>query len=188
MGAFHMKALVGVVALSLGASACFRSQRPPAGEESPDAAMDVAADAMIDTPADAATPHDAAEPDARVPDVPVLGENATGMDVVLAFEQLLIRRCACQSSGPCAQAWRDQFDDASQTCVADAIEQAGASACAASGVRELIACWYEADCVGCRTAELTEDTPLADLVEESCTGDQRHAYGTALGATVNCTR
>jgi len=180
-----MKALVGVVALSLGASACFRSQQRRADKEAPDAAMH--ADAMNHAPTDAAAPHDAAVQDAR-PDAPELAEGATGMDVVLAFEQLLMRLCACHSTGSCAEAWSDQFDDASQSCVADAIEQAGVSACAASGVRELVACWYGADCDRCPSAELTEDTPLADLVEEACTSDQEHAYDEALRATANCTR
>jgi hypothetical protein len=85
--------------------------------------------------------------------------------VVLAFEQVLIRHCTCEAASSCAEAWNEHFDDICVVCVVDAIEQAGVSACAANGVRELTACWYGADCRRCRSSELTEDTPLADLVE-----------------------
>lgn len=171
-----MKVLAGVVALSLGASACFRSRQRQAADDAPDAASDAATDAATD----AAAPHDAAAPE--------LPADASGIDVVLAFEQLLIRYCACETAGACADAWNDQFEDASKVCVADAIDRAGVSACAASGVRELVECWYGAGCRRCPAGELTEDTPLADLVAESCAGEPAHAYVEALRATANCRR
>lgn len=120
------------------------------------------------TPSDAATPNLPGDVDASGVDDPVSGER-----VIELFEQALTAYCLCgaKAGEACDDLWDERFG-CNKACVAAVLDRVDANDCVARGAVDLRDCHLREDCMNCRSAILTEDTPLAEVFEYYCSSDQ----------------